>query len=132
MGSIWVIKILQAHLLVLRAFVANSKIDAIYTLYPESFCDKNLAVRRVFAFTDSVSNGPLFVPSDIENIQSFSHLNTCDVVTRIKETVKCYVPDSVCLPVSLSVQKCCLKRLITQIQIINTLTKRPFQSEQSQ
>ena len=51
MGSIRVIKILQAHLL--RAFVANSKIDAIYALYPESFCDKNLAVRKVFAFSDS-------------------------------------------------------------------------------
>ena len=55
MRSIWVIKILQAHLL--RAFVANSKIDAIYAIYPESFCDKNLAVRKVFAFSDSV-----FVP----------------------------------------------------------------------
>ena len=42
------LKILQAHLL--RAFVANLKIDAIYALYPESFCDKNLAVRKVFAF----------------------------------------------------------------------------------
>ena len=40
-------KILQTHLL--RAFVANLKIDAIYTLYPESFCDKNLAIREVFA-----------------------------------------------------------------------------------
>ena len=51
MGSIWVIKILQAHLL--WAFVANSKIDAIYALYPESFCDKNLAIWKVFAFCDS-------------------------------------------------------------------------------
>ena len=51
MGSIWVIKILQAHLL--RAFVANSKIDAIYALYPESLSDKYLAVRKVFAFSDS-------------------------------------------------------------------------------
>ena len=34
------LKILQAHLL--RAFVANLKIDVIYVLYPESFCD-NLA-----------------------------------------------------------------------------------------
>ena len=42
------LKILQAHLL--RAFVANLKIDAIYALYPESFCDENLAVRKVFAF----------------------------------------------------------------------------------
>ena len=53
------LKILQAHLLVkvLRAFVANLKIDAIYALYPESFCDKNLAVRKVFAFSDSDSVG---------------------------------------------------------------------------
>ena len=45
-------KILQNHLL--RAFVANLKIDAIYELYPESFCDKNLAIRKVFTFCDSV------------------------------------------------------------------------------
>ena len=44
-------KILQNHLLC--AFVANLKIDAIYTLYPESFCDKNLAIRKVFDFSDS-------------------------------------------------------------------------------
>ena len=44
-------KILQNHLLC--AFVANLKIDAIYVLYPESFCNKNLAIRKVFAFCDS-------------------------------------------------------------------------------
>ena len=44
-------KILQNHLLC--AFVANLKIDAIYALYPESFCDPNLAIRKVFAFSDS-------------------------------------------------------------------------------
>ena len=44
-------KTLQTHLL--RAFVANLKVDAIYALYPESFCDKNLAIRKVFAFCDS-------------------------------------------------------------------------------
>ena len=49
--AIIMLKILQAHLL--RAFVANLKIDTIYTLFPESFCDKNLAVRKVFAFSDS-------------------------------------------------------------------------------
>ena len=49
--TILMLKILQAHLL--RAFVANLKIDAIYALYPESFCDKNLAIRKVFAFCDS-------------------------------------------------------------------------------
>ena len=45
------LKILQVHLLL--AFVANLKIDAIYALYPERFCDKNLAIRKVFAFCDS-------------------------------------------------------------------------------
>ena len=44
-------KILQTHLL--RGFVANLKIDTIYALYPESFCDKNLAIWKVFAFSDS-------------------------------------------------------------------------------
>ena len=44
-------KILQNHLLC--AFVANLKIGALYALYPESFCGKNLAIRKVFAFCDS-------------------------------------------------------------------------------
>ena len=53
--NVWIVlmvKILQAHLLC--SFVANLKIDAIYALYPESFCDKNLAVRKVIAFSYSV------------------------------------------------------------------------------
>ena len=45
-------KILQNHLLC--AFVANLKIAALFALYPESFCGKNLAIRKVFAFCDSV------------------------------------------------------------------------------
>ena len=52
--NVWIVlmvKILQAHLLC--AFVANLKIDAIHALYPESCCGKNLAVRKVFAFSDS-------------------------------------------------------------------------------
>ena len=49
-------KILQNHLLC--AFVANLKIGGIYALYPESFCDKNLAIRKVFAFCDSAPLGP--------------------------------------------------------------------------
>ena len=40
-------KILQTQLL--SAIVANLKIDTIYALYPESFCDKNLAVRKNFS-----------------------------------------------------------------------------------
>ena len=51
MKHIWTMlmhKVLQTHLL--RAFVANLKIDAIYALYPESFYDKKLAIRKVFAF----------------------------------------------------------------------------------
>ena len=41
-------KILKTHLF--RAVVADLKIDAIYALYPESFCDTNLAIRKVFVF----------------------------------------------------------------------------------
>ena len=44
-------KFLQNHCLC--AFVANLEIDVIYVLYPESFCDKNLAIRKVFPFCDS-------------------------------------------------------------------------------
>ena len=33
--------------------VANSKIDAIYAFDPEGFWDKNLAILKVFAFSDS-------------------------------------------------------------------------------
>ena len=54
MEHIWTIlmlKILHAHLL--RTFIANLKIDAIYALYPESLSNKYLAVRKVFAFSDS-------------------------------------------------------------------------------
>ena len=54
-------KILQNHLLC--AFVADLKIDAIYALYPESFCDKNLAIRKVFAFSDSAELDPAEKPS---------------------------------------------------------------------
>ena len=45
---------LQTHFL--RVFVANLKNDAIYGFYPESFCDKNLAIWKVFAFSDSAQN----------------------------------------------------------------------------
>ena len=54
MEHIWTMpmhKILQNHLLC--TFVANLKIGTIYALYPESFYDKNLAIRKVFAFCDS-------------------------------------------------------------------------------
>ena len=56
MEHIWTMlmqKILQNHRLC--AFVANLKIGALYALYPKSFCDKNLAIWKVFAFCDSVS-----------------------------------------------------------------------------
>ena len=39
-----------------HTFYANLKIDAIYAFYPESFCDKNLAIRKVFNFSDSAYN----------------------------------------------------------------------------
>ena len=57
MEHIWTMlmyKILQNHLLC--AFVANLKIGAIYALYPESFCEKDLAIRKVFAFCESAIN----------------------------------------------------------------------------
>ena len=44
---------MQTHFL--RVFVANLKIDVIYTFYLESFYDKSLAIRKVFAFSDSVT-----------------------------------------------------------------------------
>ena len=59
MEHIWTIhmhKILQTNLLC--SFVANLKIDAICTLYPESFCEKNLAIRKVFAFSASGEDIP--------------------------------------------------------------------------
>ena len=36
-----------------KNFCRESKSVAIYVLYPESFCVKNLAIRKVFAFSDS-------------------------------------------------------------------------------
>ena len=54
MEHIWtmlMLKILQNHLLC--AFVANLKIGAIYALSPESFCHKNLAIRKISVFSDS-------------------------------------------------------------------------------
>ena len=61
--TILMLKILQAHLL--RVFVANSIIDGIDALYPESFCNKNLAVRKVFAFSDSAINVSNLAPDDL-------------------------------------------------------------------
>ena len=79
----------QTHLL--WAFVANLKIDAIYALYLESFCEPNLAIRKVFAFSDSevligcpiqflpplnISNKYLTLKSNVlvDNFQSTNHL----------------------------------------------------------
>ena len=61
MVHIWTIlmlKILQAHLL--RAFVVNLKLVAIFALCPESFCDKNLAAlaERTVAIVTSVVKLP--------------------------------------------------------------------------
>ena len=66
MEHIWTMlmhKVLQTHLL--RTFVANLKIDAIYALYPESFCGKDLAIRKVFAFSDSDLHTVAVTVSDI-------------------------------------------------------------------
>ena len=50
---------MQTHFL--HVLVANLKIDAIYAFYPESFCDNNLAIRKVFAFSDSAFMTHLFL-----------------------------------------------------------------------
>ena len=75
MEHIWTMlmhKILQNHLL--YAFVANLKIVAIYALYPESFCDKNLAIRKTHLIVTilmcnnllliviTMSNRPMSIP----------------------------------------------------------------------
>ena len=54
--TILMLKMLQAHLL--PAFVANSKIDAIYALYLESFCDKILLSGKFSLFLTLVSPSP--------------------------------------------------------------------------
>ena len=61
MEHIWTIallQILQAHLL--RAFVLNLKLVAIFALCPESFCDKNLAAlaERTVAIVTSIVKLP--------------------------------------------------------------------------
>ena len=86
-------KILQNHLLC--AFVADLKIDALYALYPESFCDQNLATRKVFAFCDSVYGGTTpHCPTSISisfisfhraegiSLQAFGESSTCIVYKK--------------------------------------------------
>ena len=76
MEHIWTMlmhKILQNHLLC--AFVANLKIGAIYALYPESFCDKNLAIRKVFAFCDSAGKRSGNVVKSIKRMSAPVPLN---------------------------------------------------------
>ena len=46
----------------LRTFVDFENV-AIYTLYPESFCVKNPAVRKVFVFYDSAPPAPSPIPA---------------------------------------------------------------------
>ena len=47
--------------------VANSKIDAIYAFDPEGFWDKNLAILKVFAFSDSGNRMAARAPGEIKN-----------------------------------------------------------------
>ena len=57
MEHIWTIVMLENTLFtrICREF----ENDAIYGFNPESFCDKNLAIRKVFAFSDSDYNTTL-------------------------------------------------------------------------
>ena len=65
------LKILQAHNL--RTFVVNLKIDAIYAFYPESFCDKNLAIQKDFDFCDSARDALENLPEKA-SMYAFIHL----------------------------------------------------------
>ena len=64
MEHIWTVVMLEIckHTF-LGVFVANLKNDAIYGFYPESFCDKNLAIWKVFAFSDSGQPFLFFTPN---------------------------------------------------------------------
>ena len=59
----------------------NFKIDAIYAFYPESFCNKNLANRKVFVFCDSGMEELIVELISVENVWclweswSFLHLS---------------------------------------------------------
>ena len=53
-------------------FDANLKIDVIYALYLESFCDKNLAIRKVFAFCDSAPHTDSEVLSQYQPLLSYT------------------------------------------------------------
>ena len=57
--TILMLKILQAHLL--PAFVVNSKIDAIYALYLESFCDKILLSGKFSLFLTLAAPSVVFL-----------------------------------------------------------------------
>ena len=50
MEHIWTMVMLK---ICKHTFFGYLKIDAIYAFYPDSFCDKNLAIRKVFVFSDS-------------------------------------------------------------------------------
>ena len=87
-------KILQNH--ILCAFLANLKIDALYALYPESFCGKNLAFRNFFAFSYSAANDywQQFWISNMaifpyQNETSRSHFDSLDGVDHCGCTCKC-------------------------------------------
>ena len=83
-----------------------SSLLAIYALYPESFCVRNLAVRKVFAFSDSAGGGPHlfiivgFAPVDIPltadfYINSQNHFASCAILQKFLTQV---FPKSVLLP----------------------------------
>ena len=55
--------VMETHFL--HVLVANLKIDAIYASYPERFCGKNLAIRKMFIFSDS--GGGQGVPPQTKN-----------------------------------------------------------------
>ena len=66
-------------------FCRESKSVAIHALYPESFCMKNLAIRKVLAFSDSVVAKQGFLGTKINFIQFSGYFES----PGTKRTVLC-------------------------------------------
>ena len=67
----------------LRVFVANLKIDAIYAFYPESSCDKNLAIRKFSFFLTLVSAHTPFTSFALNQINQINQMDWIDEIDSI-------------------------------------------------
>ena len=56
----------------LGVFVVNLKIDAVYAFSLESFCDENLAIRKVLLFV--TLHGSVVLDKNLSDVDKFSFL----------------------------------------------------------